>query len=187
MKRIILPLSIIAITILSCAKKCPVGPESPMSAFLSKSTFSANEPLRQQSVPSDEIGYTFSPKKNGKISELSAKIPNTDNDLPITLWDETTHLVLKTIHLNVIASDIETREAITPIPVIAGHKYVISMNTRNSYDYQNADNGNSYPTTVCNIDIINANYNGGFGTAYPGTIVANTKFRAFVNFTYTAD
>jgi hypothetical protein len=186
MKKFAFALLITSFALVSCTKKCVKGPESPLSGFLSKSTFLKNEPLRQQSVPTDEIGFTFRPKVNGTITAFSIKVPNAVMDVPVTLWDGTSKAQIKTILISTTAADLVATTSITPIPVTAGKTYLISMNSNNSYDYQNADAGTAYPITVCNIDILNCCYNFGFGTSYPGAVYANTKFRGHVDFTFEA-
>jgi hypothetical protein len=191
MKKIYFGLIIVCIATASCIKTnttptCPKGPESPLSGFLAKSTFLKNEPLRQQGIATDEIGFTFRPKVNGNITAFSIKVPNVAEDVPVTLWDGTSKAQIKTILISTTASDLLATKSITPIPVTAGKTYVISMNTNNSYDYQNADAGTAYPITVCNIDILNCCYNFGFGTSYPGGTYSNTKFRGHVDFTFEA-
>jgi hypothetical protein len=181
---LILPACLILI---SCTEKCPKGPENPLANFLAKSTFTKFEPLRQQGVPTDEIGFTFRPRVNGTITAVSIKVPNVASDVPVTLWDGTTKSQIKTVLISTSASDVTATVSVTPISLIAGNTYVISMNTNNSYDYQNADAGTSYPVSVCNIDILNCCYNYGFGTSFPGTIYANTKFRGHVDFTFVAE
>jgi hypothetical protein len=188
MKRLKFTLLIIsACSVFSCTRKCVKGPESPLASFLAKSTFSQTDPLRQQGVPSDEIGFRFRPKVNGSITAFSVKIPNVAADVPVTLWDGVTNMPLKTILINVTASDFVTTVPTSAIPLVAGREYVMSMNTSNSYDYQNADNATAYPITVCNIEILNACYNFGFGTSFPGQKFENTKFRGNVDFVFEAD
>ncbi len=190
MKTILLSLFTVAMCLGACKKKsttCPVGPERPLIQFLATSSLNKNEPLRQQGVPTDEIGWTFRPKVNGKLTSVVVKVPNTVIDIPVTIWDNSTKQAITTLNVTTTASDKEAVVPITPLQLVAGKQYVISMNTNNSYDYQNADQGVSYPYTVCNIDILSANYNFGFGTAFPGATMANTKFRAFVDFVFIAD
>jgi hypothetical protein len=186
MKKVVFALLLLSVALISCTKKCVKGPESPLTGFLAKSTFLRNEPLRQQGVPTDEIGFTFRPKVNGTITAFSIKVPNTVVDVPVTLWDGESKAQIKTVLISTTASDLLATKTITPIAVAAGKTYVISMNTNNSYDYQNADAGTAYPITVCNIDILNCCYNFGFGTSYPGGVYANTKFRGHVDFTFEA-
>jgi hypothetical protein len=189
MKKLTFMITLGCITYASCIKKvntdtCPAGPESPLNGFIANSNFNGVAPLRQQSVPTDEIGFTFRPKVNGRITAFKLKVPNTVSDVPVTLWDGTSKMKIKTVLMNTNASDAVATTNITPIEVLAGATYVISMNSNNSYDYFNTNAGTAYPISVCNIDVLNCCYNFGFGTAYPGGVYANTKFRAGVDFIF---
>jgi hypothetical protein len=189
MKHLLLPVLSIIIFANACVKKtdtCPAGPESPLPGFLAKTTFDASSPLRQTSVPTDEMGYKFKVLKNGSITGVSIKLPAVASDVPVTLWDGNTNMAIKTVKINVNASDFTTKVSFSPISVTAGSVYYISMNSNNYFYYSNFNQGTAYPISSCNIEVLSAVTAPGFGTKFPGSNLGNNKFYGDVDIIFEA-
>jgi hypothetical protein len=189
MKQIFMPLLSLVLLASACIKKvdtCPAGPESPLPGFLAKTTFDAGNPLRQTSVPTDEMGYKFKVLKNGIITGFSVKIPNVDDEVPVTLWDGNSNMAIKTMLVNVTASDFTTKVSFSPISVSAGSIYYISMNANNYFSYSNFNQGTSYPISTCNIEVLSAVTAPGFGTKFPGSNLGVNKFYGDVDIIFEA-
>ncbi|MEX0288561.1 MAG: PKD domain-containing protein [Flavobacteriaceae bacterium] len=152
-----------------------------------------NEPIRMASVPvrdftddnthlerlirSDgnvpdtyfEIGTLFRPKVKGQVLALRLKMP-VNGSYQVNLWDTDTktQLTSATIETTNTGSS-RTVDLPNPISLEKDKQYVITVNANDWYlhiDEQDAQ-GNQFPKTYANIEIISTAFHEGQTSAYP--------------------
>lgn len=159
-------LFISSISLMSCSKNdeptavtpvtpiTPLAPEQdPLNGYLIASGF--NQVTSSFVNNSDrELGYSFIPLVNGKITAIVVKIPDTRSALRVTIWDKVTGGALRTESINVTTADTEVTKTIAPLELIKDKEYVISMNTNDLYVHKKTDSSNAlYPFEVGDIKI----------------------------------
>jgi hypothetical protein len=89
----------------------------------------------------------FSPDVKGKITAITIKLPDTNPNLRVTIWDYTTKTVLRTETLNVTATNTLITKEISELALEKDKKYLITMNSNDWYKRAKADNSNTaYPS-----------------------------------------
>ncbi len=159
----------------SCSKSdAPVAAETtvaplqdPLSGYLMASGF--NEVTETVVNNSDrELGYSFIPLVNGKITAIVVKIPDTRTALKVTVWDKTTATVIRSETIDITSSGVETTKIISPVDLIKDKEYVISMNT-NDYYVHTKTNGSfaAYPFVIGDIKVTSFVERGGVNQIMP--------------------
>ena len=155
----ILALFILASLIFSCNKdEDVVSVQDPLNGYLTASGFNqnVNEVIGGQNL---ELGYSFVPLVDGKITAIVVKLPKSNQTLRVTIWNKTTGNVLRTTIIDVSQSNEKITQRIIPLTLFKGNEYFISMNSRDYYRHTKIDGTSAvYPFTVGDIKITSYAY-----------------------------
>lgn len=110
-----------------------------------------------------EIGYQFRSFKNGQITALGLRLPDTQ-EYRVTLWNAETEEVLATIQINSSAG-IFIYEDISPINITSGVEYFVSVNTNDYYIVKNSESGEQPVFPIESGDILLTGYGSSLGTS----------------------
>lgn len=171
----------------SCKKKETANPDvNPMQAYLSATGFDQDTIIRTN-VGYSEFGLSFKPLVNGKITALVVKIPDTNASLRLTFWNKSTATALKAEILNYSTANKEVVTAISPINVVVGTEYMVTVNSDDIYDYRR-NNGSAvtYPITVGDISVTGYAYNLGTTQTLPNQYETN-YFGGDISFKFQKD
>ena len=160
------------------------SPENPLATYLINSGFSetANDVIASGD---SEIGYEFKPLSPGKISELTVNIPVVNPAVRVTLWDSATQTPILTETVAVTVAGTAVTKAITPIILLSGKTYMISMQTDSWISHQKTDLSDAvYPLTAGNISILKHVKTSGSAQVYPTDVVTANYF-GDVSFSFT--
>lgn len=168
-------------TLSSCRKDDPaptpvVYPEeNPLDAYLNGSGFK-EATTNFINSGNYEFGYKFIPKVNGNINAVTFKIPDNATNTRVTIWDNTTKTVLKTITIASSTANVEFRQNIDPFPVVANKEYLLTYNGNDWYKRNKTSNAAAtYPISAGNINISGYQWLSGSSQIYP-TNVDNTYY-----------
>lgn len=115
-----------------------------------------------------EFGAEFTPLVNGNIKSITVKIPDTNPNIRVTVWDATTKTVLRTEYINVTSENVAITKNITALSVEKDKKYAITMNSNDWISYRRLDLASiPYPTISGNIRIERYGYMSGITQTYP--------------------
>ncbi|WP_196934414.1 DUF4082 domain-containing protein [Sphingobacterium hungaricum] len=180
-KNFTLAFALIAILALgaSCSKSDDAVPEkiyeeeNPLALYLQGSGFNAATTNFINSG-NYEFGYRFSPKVKGKINAITFKIPDNATNTRVTIWDNATKTVLKTITIPTTTANVEIKTAIEPFQLEANKEYLITYNGNDWYKRNKVDNSDStYPIASGNISILGYQWIGGSTQTYPTNLSSN--------------
>lgn len=119
-----------------------------------------------------EMGLEFSSLLNGKITDLKVKIPASNNELKITIWDTESATALQTEIVNYTLPNTEQIFDIVDLNIVKNKKYAITFNTNDFYYHQKFDESStSYPIIVKNIKIEKYLLSFGSSQQYPETFI----------------
>jgi Domain of unknown function (DUF4082) len=160
--------------LVSCSKKdepivaTPLATEQdPLTGYLAASGFNQNTEEILNNIDR-ELGYSFIPLVNGKITAIVVKIPDTRTALKVTIWDKANSSVIRTETIDITSSGVETIKTISPVNLIKDKEYVISMNS-NDYYVHTKTNGSSatYPFVIGDIKVTSFLERGGVNQIIP--------------------
>ncbi|MDO5980519.1 DUF4082 domain-containing protein [Flavivirga spongiicola] len=166
-QKIILGLTIIALSLFNCSKnddeieivEVEAIPQYPMKSLIESGHMQVN--YQKVDGPSIfEIGYKFKSFKDGKITALGIRVPNNDI-YRVTLWNVETETILATTMVT-SSSGLLSFEAIEPITISSGTAYFVSVNTNDYYQFTNAGN-DLFPVEMG--DILISGYGSNYGTS----------------------
>jgi hypothetical protein len=148
--------------------KTPVYPqENPLQGYLTTSGFD-EEVTTTTDAAATESGFRFRPTVTGVVTALTARIPDVNNNLRVTIWDVATGDVVKTELFNITSSGVAVTKAITALPLVKDKEYMITMNSGDYYRHEKTDGTDaSYPFTVGNIQVTGSGYALGADQTYP--------------------
>ena len=126
--------------------------ENPLQEYITKANYITPPTNFINTVSPYEMGFGFKPLFKGKINALVIKIPDTNLNLRVTIWDKTTRTPIRTENVNVTASDTEIVKLIEPLQLKQNKEYSITINTEDFYMY--SDGNGNYPFTSGNIQIL---------------------------------
>ena len=171
------------VTAFSCSNdgSTPIYPlrkfENPLPGFLKASGFNEQKTPVTDSPLNYETGFRFIPRAIGQITAFGVKIPNTTNDLRVTIWDVSESTVIKTQHIKVTTANTTVTVEIAPFPLEKDHEYMISMNTKDYYIHSRTDMMPvTYPFTVGNFDVTGSAFGTGTDQVMPNTAVSDTYY-----------
>lgn len=160
--------------------------ENPLSGFLTSTGFSQNA-TTYINTGAEAFGYSFIPKVKGKIKAILVKLPSTDNNVVVKIWDKATGTAVYSTTINVATAGTEISTTIPDLELTKNHEYLISMGANYLYKHTRADqNEVSYPINSGNITITGF-YRTGFAYSYdvlPETNGGGYEFRGDVNFKF---
>ncbi|WP_167028794.1 DUF4082 domain-containing protein [Chryseobacterium sp. Tr-659] len=118
-----------------------------------------------------EFGLVFSPSVKGKINSITVKIPDSNPNLRITIWDYTTKTVLRSEIVNVSASNTLITKNISELSLEKDKKYMITMNSNDWYKKSKSNNSNAtYPVAAGNIQFWEYRWLSGTAQTFPTNI-----------------
>jgi hypothetical protein len=157
-----------------------------LSSYLSQSGFNQTT---DEVVNSDsyEFGSAFHVTADGKMTKITVKIPDTNPDVRVTVWNVVGGTVLRTEHVNVTtAGEAETVD-ITDLQLEANTLYAITMNSDSWYDREREDGDDvTYPFLVGNVSIDSYLFGSGTDQTFPSGI-ANGYYAGDLSFTFDKD
>ncbi len=128
MKRLTLCFIICIGLLIGCKKETGPATKTENPA---KATIEAGLVVDSVKAIGGTTSFEFGPKlyfsKNGKVTKLGCKIANTGN-FRVSFWDYTTKDLIAATTVNITDSTKFTYNDISPIPVTANTRYVISVN-----------------------------------------------------------
>lgn len=143
--------------------------ENPIAAYITSAGFSTTSNFINSG--DYEFGLVFSPNVNGKIKAITAKLPDSNTNLRVTIWDYDTQAVLRTEVVNVSAANTTITKAITELALVKDKKYLISMNSNDWYN-RTRPGGTSatYPISSGNIKFTQYLWKSGATQTFPTNI-----------------
>jgi hypothetical protein len=131
-----------------------VAPEQrPLVGYLAASSFNQTT-ISVVNSTDLEVGYSFIPLTNGKITAIIARIPDVRGSLRATIFDKATGGILRTEILNSATAEIEVVKTIAPLDLIQDKEYVISINSNDFFVHKRTNNAEvNYPFTIGDIKI----------------------------------
>ena len=176
-----------AILFTSCSKDndqpisvpIPIQEQNPLPGYLAASGFDQTT-IVTTNVLNFEIGFSFMPLVNGKITAIVLKIPEGQtNAIRVTIWDKAQQSIVRTENIVYTTADVEVIKTITPIDLVSGREYVISMNSNDYYIRKRTNGANvTYPFTTGDFKITSYNESGSSTQTFPPPNV---------NFAYVGD
>lgn len=134
--------------------------ENPLPIYLTITGYNQESSVVENSPQNHEIGYFFKPLKKGKINSIVIKLPATDANLTVRIWDLHNNAVIRTETVNVNAANTEITKAITPLELAKNKDYAITMIPENYFKMNRTDLGiTNHPVTVGNIKIYGSYWN----------------------------
>ena len=130
--------------------------QDPLNGFLEVSGLNQKNDIYLNNIDR-EVGFSFIPIVNGKITAILVKIPDTRTALKVTIWSKTNPSIIRSETIDITSSGVETTKIISPINLIKDTEYVISMNS-NDYYVRSRTNGSNitYPFIVGDIKVTDA-------------------------------
>lgn len=163
----------------SCKKEgtTPAADEAPFSRI-----FFVDNWFKQTSIGSGtyEYGCVFEVTKNGSVTKLGCKMPDTST-YRVVLWDSAAQSVMAEKTMDAKSNELHM-EAITPVALSTGKKYVLSIRSVNKrwfYFVNYAGGKLNYPFIRGNIKVTGYLWTGTTSTAAP-------KFPTNIDQTYVA-
>jgi hypothetical protein len=153
-KKMILLILVLGLVATACKKDNKKTTEQPFKSLFADTSF-GNPALNDTFIdqPYNEFGFEFTVTKNGNVTQLGTKNPDTGT-IRVTLWDlsDTSIIAQKTI--TVIAHTAKYENLSSPIPLTTRKKYAITMHSNDYYSYRRtAFEIYFYPITKGNINI----------------------------------
>lgn len=163
----------IALFTISCSSDDDNSPkfktENPLASYYIQTGFTTSSNFIDSG--DYEFGLVFTPTVKGKINAITLKLPATNPNLRVTIWDYDTKTVLRSETLNVATADVEVKKVISEMALEKDKKYLISMNSNDWYKKSKADNEKAtYPVVVGNIVINEYRWLSGTAQTFPTTI-----------------
>lgn len=121
-----------------------------------------------------EFGMVFSPEVKGKIIALKLKIPATNNNVRVTIWDYDTKTPIRTEMMTSTVANQQSVKTISEVILEKNKRYLISMNCDDWYRRIRPDNANAnYPITVGNIKFYEYRWLSGAAQVFPSIVSQN--------------
>jgi hypothetical protein len=141
--------------------------ENPLPGYLTATGYNQESTAILNTAQSHEIGFFFKPLKKGKINSIVVKIPVTDSNLTVKIWDLRTNTIIRTETVDVNTANTEITKIITPLELVKNKDYAITMTTQNYFKKNRTDLGmTNHPITIGNIKI-NGSYFSNSNTQNP--------------------
>ncbi len=171
-----------------CKKDADSIPESPFFDFFNESSITID--TVEQSADSWEYGFTFTPLRSGKVTQLGIKLP-AEGNFTATLWDLSgpTPVSLRSKSINSASLHANTNSDIPEITLEKGVKYGLTVLSNAFYRITKANNASfPFPRTIGNISI--ESFNETINNTNIATFPANTndtRVTPCVNVIFIAD
>lgn len=170
---------LLTMTFLSCSKEdnSNKNPEqNPLDEYLEIAGFE-NEYPSLPGLGFYELGFTFKPLVNGNINSIVLNLPNSKENVRVTIWNlETESIVFQDV-FDVTIAESSVVFPVNSITLQENKEYIISMNSDqsyiNSFNLFNPVNAN-YPIVIEDIQILNTRSNAGTNQVLPATISLNS-------------
>jgi hypothetical protein len=168
----------LTLTIANCRKDddepAPIvyADENPLASYITSTGFSTIS--NQINAGDYEFGLVFSPNVNGNIKAITAKIPDTNGNLRVSIWDFDSKTILRTEILNLSTANTMITKSIGDLALQKDKKYMISMNSNDWYNRTKPDDTNAtYPITTGNIKIFGYSWKSGTTQTFPNNEETN--------------
>ena len=111
-----------------------------------------------------ELGYSFIPLVNGKMTAIVVKIPDARLGMRVTVWDKVLGTVIRAEIIDVVTANVGATKPITALDLVKDKEYFITFNSNDWYKRSKTnDAAVTYPFTVGDIKI--TSYRNKIGTA----------------------
>ena len=159
--------------------------QNPLAGYLEAANFSKITEFKNSS--DFEFGISFIPTINGKITAITAKIPDVHSDMRITIWDKASKTVLRTELIDVMSSGVEITKEISAFAVEKNKEYMFTFNSNDWYEHRATDNADAaYPLTVGDIKITGYGFVSGTAQTIPN-ILPNNYYAGDISFKFQKD
>ncbi len=189
--KIVIAILVTSIIIISCSKDDPaptpvqpvvIAPEqNPLPGYLIATGLSQITPNVNSS--DYEMGFSFIPLVNGKITAVVVKIPDARLAMRVTFWDKTTATPIRTQTFNFPTAGVELTQPISPLDLVKDKEYMISFNTNDWYEHKKPTGNAVYPVTVGDIKITGYSFIIGTAQVMP-TISPTTIYEGDCSFKF---
>ncbi len=140
--------------------------ENPLQKYITESGFSTTTNFVNSG--NYEFGMRFKPTTNGTINKIFVKIPDSQTNVRVTIWDVTEGIIYRTEKIASVTSGVEASKTISPLALVKDKEYMITYNTNDWYKRNKADNSAAtYPITAGNISITGYGWISGTAQVYP--------------------
>lgn len=144
--------------------------ENPLAAFYTASGLT--KIYEELGVDHYESGLKFSTAVKGKINAITLRLPEATNNVRVTIWDNDTKAVIRTITVDVPTAGILSTKTIEPVYLEKSKEYTISMNTISWYLHKKPDNSEvTFPLTAGNIKFLGMTRLYGTNQIFPATLI----------------
>ncbi len=185
LKHLFIPLIFL---ILSCGGKDTEPEQHTVTNFLSKEEGLSY--IKGTDGPW-ELGFVFSPSRNGKLTQLGCKMPEAGY-YRVTLWDFESKEILLQNNVNQNFNDSLKLENVVVQNLKAPQKYILSVNTfssgraRQYFDFYKDGGGDFMPFKKGDIEILNTCFIPTAETIFPSW-EARHRIYGIPEFTFIAD
>lgn len=140
--------------------------ENPLNGFLGTSGYNQQQ-VSMINSNLIEAGFSFVPTVTGKINSVVVWIPQANNAVRVTIWDNATQNPVRTEIVAVTDANVPAKKEIDPLFLIKNKEYTITMNS-NDYYVKTKSNGSAaeYPIAINNLKV----------TSYRETIGSSQTF-----------
>lgn len=146
--------------------------ENPLQKYLTNSDF--NTTTNFVNSGNYEFGLRFKPKTNGTINKIFVKIPDSQTNIRVTIWNVSDGLIYRTENIAAVTADVRTTKSISPLALVKDKEYMITFNTNDWYKRHKADNSDiTYPIAAGNISITGYGWISGTTQTYPTNFETN--------------
>ena len=144
--------------------------ENPLAAFYTASGLT--KIYEELGVDHYESGLKFSTAVKGKINAITLRLPEATNNVRVTIWDNDTKAVIRTITVDVPTAGILSTKTIEPVNLEKSKEYTISMNTISWYLHKKPDNSEvTFPLIAGNIKFLGMTRLYGTNQIFPATLI----------------
>jgi len=155
------------LSLTSCNKDEVVAPPSPVNPITSLRTDANIEISGTHDNPNwYNMGFEFTPKTDGKITELGLFLP-VNGFYEVRVYNATTHLQLNSVFVASVANDRVMEKLNAPISVLGGQKYAISVWTNQYFSFERPDNAAFMPMDMEDMTINRTIFSAPNVLAYP--------------------
>ena len=149
--------------------------QDPLPGYLAASGFNQKTANIDGNFFYSEVGFSFIPLLNGKMTAIVVKIPYARLGIRVTVWDKVAGTIIRTETIDLETAGVEVTKQITTLDLVKDKEYFITMLSNCSYFRSKTNNTTvTYPFTVGDFKITTCSYRDGTAqTMMPNTPVFN--------------
>lgn len=158
--------------------------EDPLPGYMQTTQFYQDTNLYLDKVP-EEIGFAFKPSVKGNLTALMIKMPDTCNNVRVTIWDKATATAIRTENVTIAVKEVNTAYPIETLELEKDKHYAITMNTGDWYNRRRFDiSAMPFPVTSGNIIITGSGFGPGDGQVMPENLSRTNYYDGDISFKF---